>query len=199
MKARCGMSDAAALDDFGLLIRRTVRAHGGHLNDEVMDLIRARGSGVAHCPLSNVYFANAVFPLRAALEKSVRVGLGTDISGGYSAFLLDNARAAVTHSRMLEDGVDPGLPGASRGAGPSRVTYRDAFYLATKGGAEVLDLPVGAFEVGRQFDAILVRPPEDAGDGGDVLQKIVLRATPSDILSTWVAGRCVAGGSLLDT
>jgi hypothetical protein len=45
------------------------------VSDGDMDLIRARGAGIAHCPLSNVYFSNAVFPLRRALENK-RPGLG---------------------------------------------------------------------------------------------------------------------------
>ncbi|MBN9009696.1 MAG: amidohydrolase family protein, partial [Rhizobiales bacterium] len=73
--ARYGRTDAKALDGFGLLTRRTVLAHGNFLPDDDMDLIRERGSGVAHCPLSNVYFSNAVFPLRRALVKGLRVGL----------------------------------------------------------------------------------------------------------------------------
>ncbi len=61
----------------------------------------ARGADVAHCPLSNIYFSNAVFPLRMALAKGVRVGLGTDIAGGPSASMLDSCGMAAAASRML--------------------------------------------------------------------------------------------------
>lgn len=189
---RTGKSDTVALDDFGLLTRRSVLAHAGHVSESDMDLIRERGSGIAHCPLSNAYFGNAVFPLQRAMTKALHIGLGTDISGGHSAFLLDNARAAVTASRMLEDGVDPARLQGQRGKPQSRIDFRDAFYLATKGGAEVLDLPVGAFEVGRQMDAILVDLQDDFGPPEDLLQKIVMRATPAEIAQTWVAGKCVS-------
>ena len=104
--ARYGRSDAESLDGFGLMTRRTVLAHANFVSDGDMDLIGGRGAGIAHCPLSNVYFSNAVFPLRRALEKGLHVGLGTDISGGPSASLLDNCRMAIAASRMLEDGVD---------------------------------------------------------------------------------------------
>lgn len=195
---RCGMSDTHALDGFGLLTRRTVLAHAGFIDADDMDLIRARGAGVAHCPLSNTYFTNAVFPLRRALEKTVRVGLGTDISGGPSAFLLDNARAAVAGSRMLESGVDPATSSETRGVTDSRVDFRDAFWLATMGGADVLDLPVGLFEVGRQFDAVLVDLPDAdliEQNTDDLLQGIVMRATTGDLKATWVAGRLVSGAA----
>ncbi|MFK7867855.1 MAG: amidohydrolase family protein [Roseobacter sp.] len=189
---RMGKTDTAALDDFGLLTRRCVLAHAGHITEADMALIADRGAGIAHCPLSNAYFGDAVFPLRRALAKALRVGLGTDISGGYSAFLLDNARAAVTHSRMLESGVDPTKPPGERGSPDARVDFRDAFYLATKGGAKVLDLPVGSFEVGRQFDAVLVDFEGLRSPTEDALQKIVLGATPENIKTTWVAGRKVS-------
>ena len=46
---------------------KTVLAHAVLLSPADMNLIAARQAAVAHCPLSNVYFSNAVFPLRAAL------------------------------------------------------------------------------------------------------------------------------------
>ena len=115
MLARYGRSDAESLDGFGLMTRRTVLAHANLVSDGDMDLIGARGAGIAHCPLSNAYFSNAVFPLRRAIEKGLHVGLGTDISGGPSASLLDNCRMAIAASRMLEDGVDARLPPERRG------------------------------------------------------------------------------------
>ncbi len=196
--ARYGMSDAAVLERFGLLTRRTVLAHGNFLSDADMGRIKARGAGVAHCPLSNVYFSNAVFPLRAALEKGVRVGLGTDIAGGPSASILDACRMAVAASRMLEDGVDAALPAERRGRPGSRVDFGTALHLATAGGADVLDLPTGRFAPGCHFDALLIDPSAPGGtvrvyddlDGpADIVQKIVFTASRANIASVWIAGR----------
>ena len=103
---RCGMSDTAALQRFGLLTRHTVLAHGNLLSDADVRMIVASGAAVAHCPLSNVYFSDAVFPLRRMLQHGVHVGLGTDIAGGASPSLLENARHAIIASRTLESGVD---------------------------------------------------------------------------------------------
>ena len=200
--ARYGRSDADSLDAFGLLTRRTVLAHGNLLSDPDMDAIARRGSGVAHCPISNAYFSNAVFPLRRALEKGVRVGLGTDVSGGPSASLLDNCRMAIAVSRLLEDGVDPEEPPASRGAGNARVDWKMAFHLATAGGADVLDLPVGSFAPGRQFDALAVdttarlgtiRTFDEVDNLETLLQKIIYGASRANIADVWVGGRRVAG------
>jgi len=202
--ARHGMSDTEALDRFGLLTRRTVLAHGNLLSPTDMDRIEVRGAGVAHCPLSNVYFSNAVFPLRAALAKGVRVGLGTDIAGGPSASILDACRMAVAASRLLEDGVDAELSPDRRGRTRSRIDFGLALHLATAGGADVLDLRVGRFEPGCHFDAVLVDP---AAPGGtvrlyddldtlpDIVQKIVFTASRPNIATVWVGGRR-CGGSL---
>ena len=112
---RLGKSDTNALRDFGLLTRRTVLAHSNFISDDDCSAIAGAGAGVAHCPLSNFYFANSVFPLRSALEKGVRVGLGTDISGGPSASMFDSCRNAIAASRALEDGVDPTAPAQPAG------------------------------------------------------------------------------------
>jgi guanine deaminase len=200
--ARHGVSDARSLDRFGLLREGGVLAHGNFLTSEDMDTIRARRASVAHCPASNAYFANAVFPLRAALEKGVQVGLGTDISGGPSASMFESCRAAILVSRLLESGVDPALPAAERsGRGGARIDFREAFHLATAGGADALGLRVGRFAPGCHFDAMLVDTRADRGgirlwddlDSGEgVLQKIIYGASRANIAAVWVGGRQVA-------
>lgn len=202
--ARYGRSDAESLDGFGLMSRRTVLAHSNFISDSDMYLIGARGAGIAHCPLSNAYFSNAVFPLRRALEKGLHVGLGTDISGGPSASLLEACRMAVAASRMLEDGVDTSMRPDQRGRKDSRIDWKTAFHLATAGGAKGLDLPIGSFEIGRQFDAIridtaaphgTIRVFDDFDDNQTVLQKIIYSASRANIADVWVGGRRVAGSA----
>ncbi|MDC3958951.1 guanine deaminase [Polyangium jinanense] len=200
--ARHGVTDAECLDGFGLLTRQSILAHANLINADDMARIVTRGSGVAHCPLSNAYFSNAAFPLRAALAKGVRVGLGTDISGGPSASMLDACRMAVVTSRMLESGVDPALPPETRGRPSSRIDIRDAFHLATAAGGDALELPVGRFAPGCHFDAVLVdttapngtiRLFEELDEPEDILAKIVYTASRANLAEIWVAGRRVAG------
>lgn len=199
---RFGRTDSEVLDSFGLLRESTVLAHADHLTDADMDRLRGRQAGVAHCPLSNSYFANAVFPLRQALDRGVRVGLGSDVAGGPTVGLLPQCSHAVTVSRMLEDGVDPRRSAGERGVPDSRIDTVTAFHVATAGGAELLGIPVGSFEVGRKFDAFIV----DADTPGSALrrwdevdseerlfEKIVRVAGSNDITHVWVDGRRVAG------
>jgi guanine deaminase len=201
--ARFGRSDAESLDRFGLLSRHTILAHATLLSDGDMGLVSERGSGIAHCPLSNVYFSNAVFPLKAALARGLRVGLGTDIAGGPSASLFDSLRMSVAASRLLEEGVDPALPAERRGRPGARIDWRTAFFLATAGGADVLDIPVGRFAPGNKFDAIVVDTQADAGTVRiveeidtleDVLSKILHTACRRNIATVFVAGRTIGRG-----
>ncbi|MDM9620386.1 guanine deaminase [Rhizobium sp. S96] len=196
--SRYGVTDAAALDRFGLLGRRSVLAHANFLTAEDMERVRMREAAIAHCPLSNVYFANAVFPLRAALDKGIHVGLGTDISGGPSASMLENCRGAILMSRALETGVDPRLDATTRSTfGPAQIDFRDAFHIATAGGGIALDLPVGQFKPGYLFDAIVIDTKAEKGSvrlfdeldaGEQILQKIIYTASKPNIASTWVGG-----------
>jgi guanine deaminase len=197
--ARCGVTDTTALERFGLLSRRTVLAHGNFIDGSDVATILDAGVGIAHCPLSNVYFSDAVFPLRRMLEQGVHVGLGTDISGGASPSILENARHAVIASRSLESGVDAQLRRASRRSPGSRIDAATAFWLATAGGGIALDLPIGLFREGYQFDAIVLdgRAPEsnlrleESAAPEELLQKIVYHATRADIREVWVANRRV--------
>jgi guanine deaminase len=195
---RCGISDAAALESFGLLGRRTILAHGNFVGDDDVTRLVGAGAGIAHCPLSNVYFSDAVLPLRRLLDRGVHVGLGTDIAGGASPSILDNARQAVIASRLLESGVDAALERGQRRREASRIDALTAFWLATTSGGIALDLPIGLFRVGYQFDAMVVGNAAggnlrlEAGDSPQqVLQKIVYNAGRSNISDVWVAGRRV--------
>ena len=197
---RTVQTDTESLRDIGLLGRQTVLAHSNFITDSDMEAIAAAEAGIAHCPLSNIYFSNAVFPLRRALEKSVHVGLGTDISGGPSASMFDTCRHAISASRMLEDGVDATADSSGRGVEGSRIDFCEAFYLATAGGAKVLDLQVERFEDGCAFDAILIDPEafsapirinEEFDTPDDQLQKIVNNATRANIAKVWVHGKKV--------
>jgi guanine deaminase len=84
----------------------------------------------------------------------------------------------------------------------SRIDTVTAFHVATAGGAELLGIPVGSFEVGRKFDAFSVdletpgsvlRQWDEVDDEARLFEKIVRVAASSDITNVWVDGRRVAG------
>ena len=200
VKERLGKTDTVALRDFGLLTKKTILAHSNHIEDDDADLIKKTGAGVAHCPLSNFYFANAVFPLRAMLDRELNVGLGTDIAGGHSPSVFDACRHAITASKALNDGVDARIKPEHRGRPGSAVSFKEAFWLATAGAGGVLELPVGKLEVGYQFDAIVIDTRAAGSDiyihaaedqPEDRLQKIIYNARRNNISRVWVDGKAV--------
>jgi len=198
--ARHGKTDTRSLDDFGLLTSKTVLAHSNFIDDADMRLIKLKGSGIAHCPLSNFYFSNAVLPVRRILDAGLNIGMGTDISGGPDPSLLQNCSAAVLASRALEDGVDAMRTATDRGRPASRINFMEAFWMATAGGGVVLGKKVGRFAKDYAFDAmvidtnspssnLMVWPDLDSPE--DVFHKIVYNANRSNIRTVWVQGKVV--------
>lgn len=197
---RLGKRDAVALRDFGLLGDKSVMAHCNFLDEDDAALFARTGTAIGHCPISNAYFANSVIPIARWMEKGVEIGLGSDVSGGYSPSLYDNARQAVISSRMLEDGVNPALPADARGVPDSRITIDEAFYLATAGGGEALSLPIGRLAAGYAWDAQIVdislagaRLPVFGEDEPlhEIFQKIMYLVRPENIREVWVQGERV--------
>ena len=141
-------SYADVYDVAGLLHDRTILAHAIHLTDEEIELIRARDAKISHCPVSNLALTSGCAKVKALMKKGIKVGLGTDMSGGYSPSILESVRQATLVSRMvaLVDGEE------------AKLSVTEALYLATKGGADVVGLggKIGAFEIGMQWDAIMV-------------------------------------------
>nr|WP_304214798.1 guanine deaminase [Fredinandcohnia onubensis] len=200
VKERFGKNDAFALNDFGLLREKSVMAHCNFLSDEDADLFAEKGTAVSHCPISNAYFANSVIPIVRFQSKGVDIGLGSDISGGFSPSLFDNVKQAVISSRMLEDGVNADLPANERGVSNSRITLNEAFYFATAGGGESLSLPIGRLAENYAWDVQSIdtkvetaKLPLYAEEEKlhDIFQKIIYLARPENIRQVWIQGEQV--------
>jgi guanine deaminase len=142
-------SYANVYDSTGLLTDRMILAHAVHLTEEEKNLIKDRNSGISHCPISNSALTSGQAPVRSFLDKNIKVGLGTDVAGGYSPSILEVARHASLVSRhvCMQTKKDRDI-----------LSLDEVFYLATLGGAKVcnLDKKLGNFEVGKQFDAQFV-------------------------------------------
>ena len=166
----------------------------------MQNLFAETGTAVCHCPISNAYFANSVIPIAHLHSKGVEIGLGSDISGGFSPSLFDNARQAVMSSRMLEDGVNTALPAKERGVPNSRITINEAFYFATAGGGESLSLPIGRLAENYAWDVQIIDTTLASAklpifhaneDLHDVFQKIMYLVRPENIREVWVQGEKV--------
>lgn len=197
---RMQKSDTFALYEMGLLQDKAVMAHAVFLSDEDADLFAKTGTAIAHCPISNVCFSNGVLPAARFTRKGIDIGLGTDVSGGFSPSLFDNIRQAVISSRMLEEGVDPSLAALERGLPQSRISANEAFYYATAGGGQSLSLPIGRLEENYVWDVQVIDitapnaklPLFDAEISmEDLLHKILFLSRPENIREVWVQGDCV--------
>ncbi|KFY81843.1 hypothetical protein V500_11031, partial [Pseudogymnoascus sp. VKM F-4518 (FW-2643)] len=71
-------SYAEVYDTHGLLGPKTVLAHAVHITDEERALIKKRGAGISHCPVSNAALASGMAEVRTWLDDGISVGLGTD-------------------------------------------------------------------------------------------------------------------------
>lgn len=197
---RMHKSDAYALHEMGLLQDKAVMAHAVFLSDEDAGLFAETGTAIAHCPISNVFFSNGVLSAARFTQKEIDIGLGTDISGGFSPSLYDNIRQAVIAARMLEEGVDSALPAAERGLPKSRISANEAFFYATAGGGQSLSLPIGRLEENYLWDVQVIDvnapnaklPIFDAEISiEDLLHKILFLSRPENIREVWVQGECV--------
>nr|WP_314064820.1 guanine deaminase [uncultured Vagococcus sp.] len=201
VRERFGKNDAFALNDFGLLADKSVMAHCNHLTTEDARLFAETGTAIAHCPISNAYFANGVLPLKEYAEDfQLEIGLGTDISGGFSKSIFDNIKQAVMSSRLLEDGVNTRLSSTERGVPKSSVTLNEAFYHATAGGGQALSLPIGKLAKGYAWDALVIKadvpearlPIFDQDEAlTDVFQKLIYMSQAANIRNVWVQGQLV--------
>jgi guanine deaminase len=132
---------------FGLFGQEpTVMAHCVYLTDSEMALIRDRGVFVAHCPQSNTNISSGIAPLRRMLDKDLRIGLGTDIAGGFSISIFRAITDAIQVSKLYTVLVDPSQP---------PLTLPEAFYMATRGGGSFFG-KVGSFEEGFEMDAVVI-------------------------------------------
>lgn len=100
-------------------------AHCVQLDERENALFAASGTGVAHCPCSNMRLGSGIAPLTRWLELGVPVGLGVDGSASNDAAdLIDEARHALLLQRVQR--------------GPSAIDAEQVLRVATRGGARVL-------------------------------------------------------------
>jgi cytosine/adenosine deaminase-related metal-dependent hydrolase len=128
------------LEQLGWLAGDVWCAHCVHLSDADVRAFGAAGTGVAHCPTSNLRLGAGVAPVRAMVDAGVPVGLGVDGS------------ASNERSDLSADVKQALLVARGRG-GPEAMTVREALWLGTRGGADVLGRKdLGSLEPGKCAD-----------------------------------------------
>lgn len=156
----------------------TIMAHCIYNTDEETELMAKNGVYAAHCPFSNFNLSSGMMPARKYLDKGVKVGLGSDISGGHTLSIPEVVAGTIQTSKMVW------LAGNKEYA---PLTLSEAFYLATKGGGEFFG-KVGSFEEGYEFDALIVNVEEEGLNLEEKLQKFIYDSQDR-ILDRYVKGR----------
>lgn len=179
---------------YGLLTERSILAHCCFVSEYELGRLKELGCGVAHCPVSNMTVGGGFMaaPVREFLRRGIKVGLGTDSGGGFSASILDAMRQALVASNareVMSQGRDKGL------------SIDEIFFLATLGGAQVccLEDKIGSFQVGKHFDALLInsgRPGvmtmlEDFDSTRTIFDKFIMTGDDRNIELVFVDGRRV--------
>jgi cytosine/adenosine deaminase-related metal-dependent hydrolase len=174
-----GCTPVEYLERLGWLAGDVWCAHCVHLSSADVGRFGETGTGVAHCPTSNLRLGAGVAPVRDLVDAGVRVGLGVDGSAS-------NERSDL----FLE--VKQALLVARGRGGPAALTARDALALGTRGGAAVLGRgDIGSLEPGKCADFAVWRLDGlELGGAEDKVAGLVLSA-PHRVDRLVVAGEDV--------
>lgn len=144
MLARDGMRPLALMQSLGWVGDDVWYAHGIHFNDDELRLLAETGTGVCHCPISNMKLASGVARIPEMLKLGVPVGLGVDGSASNDgSSLMEELRVAFLLHRLH-----------SSSAAPSGY---DILKMATRGSARLLGRSdIGSLEVGKCCDLFLI-------------------------------------------
>jgi cytosine/adenosine deaminase-related metal-dependent hydrolase len=118
-------------------------AHSIFLNQDEIRMLADTGTGVAHCPSSNMRLGSGICPVREMLDAGVKVSIGVDGSASNdTGHILNEARTAVLLQRVK--------------SGAGAFSIQEGLELGTRGGASVLgrDREIGSLEVGKAADFI---------------------------------------------
>lgn len=179
-------------------------AHCVHMSQQEINLFGQTGTGVAHCPSSNMRLSSGIAPVIAWREKGVRVGLGVDGSASNDgSHLLAEARQAMLLQRVAPDRYLSEAPGGRGGfAGdPTVMSARQALELATRGGAAVLGRDdIGHLAPGMSADFIAFDLNQIAYGGAihDPVAAAVF-CQPSTVDLSVVNGQVIVENGLLTT
>ncbi len=169
----------------GLLNSQTLMAHCIHMKPEETRMFVENGVMAVHCPHSNANIASGMMPVKAMMAAGMRVGLGTDFSGGNAVSILKTMVLALQVSKLRyqmhpEEGF---------------LKLSEAFFLGTKGGGSFFG-KVGSFEEGYAFDALVVDDSALNREGGndleDRLSRFIYAGDDRNIVQRYIDGKPVA-------
>lgn len=188
--AKRGMSPVQVLQSLGMLDGRTLAAHCVWLDDADIKVLAGKGTGVAHCPSSNMMLASGVAPVMKMLAAGIAVGLGTDgPAGSNNDFNMFEEMDLAAKLQKVATGDPRALPAAQ------------ALEMATVLAARALGMEkeIGSIEPGKRADLIGVRlDAPNAVPLYTVYPQMVYALKASDVEQVMVNGRwIVRSGKML--
>ncbi len=197
-RAKFNQTPTEYADSVGWLGEDVWHAHCVKLDAAGIARFAATGTGVAHCPCSNMRLASGIAPVRKLLDAGVPVGLGVDGSASNDgAHLLGEARTAMLLAR-----VGKSLQPLGCDTGPAEMTARNMLEAATRGGARVLGRDdIGHLAPGMAADLALFDLRGLGFAGGAVHDPVaaLLLCAPAQATYTIVNGRVVVRDGQLAT
>ena len=135
-----------AYDHYGLFGQTpTIMAHCVFSEGEELELMSRRDVMVAHCPTSNINLITGIAPIRTFLDMGIKVGLGSDISGGHDMSIMRVMIYAIQESKLYNQ----------KYRDKRFLSLSEAFWIATKSAGSFFGR-VGSFEPGYEFDALVI-------------------------------------------
>lgn len=142
--SKLGMRPLAYMEKCGWVGPDVWYAHGIHFNDDELRLLADTGTGIAHCPVSNMKLSSGVCRLPDMLRLGVRVSLAVDgaASNDGQNLMAEIRTAYLLHRLTFGSGAPSGY---------------ELLKIATRGGAAVLGRDdIGQLSVGKAGDLFLV-------------------------------------------
>lgn len=187
-REKFNMTPAEYAEDCGWVGHDVWHAHCVQLDDAGVYMFAKTGTGVAHCPCSNMRLASGIAPIRKMVDAGVPVGLGVDGSASNDgAHMLGEVRQAMLLQRV--------------GFGPDAMTARQALELATLGGAKVLNRDdIGALKPGMSADIAMFKLDQVSFAGAlhDPVAALVF-CTPANVDVSIINGKVVVKDGMLQT
>lgn len=178
--------------NLGLLSgRHVMAAHCVHVDEEDIAILAETGTGVGHCPVSNLKLASGVAPVVALRRAGVHVGLGTD--GAASENMLHILGSELRLAALLAK---------NREGDPAAFSAYDAVEMATLGGARALGMEaeIGSLEPGKRADiAVIDTNRPHLVPNHDPVALVAYSVLPGDVAMTLVNGRVVYASGQLTT
>lgn len=179
-REKFNMTPAEYAEDCGWVGPDVWHAHCVQLDDAGVYMFGRTGTGVAHCPCSNMRLASGIAPIRKMLDQGVSVGLGVDgCASNDAGHMLGEVRQAMLLQRV--------------GFGPDAMTARQALEMATLGGARVLNRDdIGALKPGMAADIVMFKMDQIgfAGALHDPVAALVF-CTPANVAYSIINGKVV--------